>query len=1029
MQLVLSQAQKNSYKFNHITVNDGLSQSAVYDICFDDYGRIWFATRSGLSRYNGYEFENFFHDRTDSTSLTNNSIWSLLKTKSGEIWVGTSEGVNKFNWDSENFERFNSPLLNSNKVNDLLEFSEGVIWLATQKGILILDESSKEIYREDRLRELENLRIFHLAKRRNGDILISTHRGVWVYSKGQIKSYEYESVLATLENNIDNSVWILTNKNLFKADSDLKIIDTLYTHNKPDYIGSIDFDQDGNVVIANSNFVVFSPEGNLISENIHKIGFTKSLSSANTTCGRVNKQGIIWVATNGQGLNVYNPNEFDFEYIKNVNNDPKGLSSNYISSIFTWDDEYIYIGTNQGLNVFNLISLKNKKILEGPIPVLSGNEEELWVAVNKELTRIRRETPDELIRISIPELNRPSGLLIDNDILWISSFDGVWIYEISSGNSELLLPLSEYKLLNPGEWATSLFDSGSQIWVGTSSGLYLIDKRSKAILQPEFLKILKEDYIKSISADSRGWIWVGTWGDGLFKFEPETKTLTQYLRKDGLPDDVVYGVLEDEFNNMWMSTNNGLSQFLVDSSQFKNYGMLYELQSSEFNTNAYFGLPGGYLYFGGISGVNYFNPKNLYRSFSVPDTYISSISINSHRKKPIELGIEGKPIEEIEELVLPYYQNMVSVEFRSDNHTLSGLNQYAYQLENLEEDWNNIGGRRFAFYSSIPPGEYNLLIKSSNHTGQWDETPVQLKLVINPPYYMTWWFRTSIILLFLSFVYLIFKIRIRYLQLVQRRLKKEVRLKTAELVESNEELESTLKNLKNTQDQLIKSEKMASLGVLSAGIGHEINNPLNFIKTGVIQIKENLLNGEQKIDDDTRKLIGIVEEGVKRVSKIVHSLGHFSRSGYQYDEKCDLRKIIENCMVILHNRIKDRVEVELNLPDHIPSVKGNDGQLHQVFINILSNSEQAIEGDGKIKIDYSKRDEWVVIKVTDNGCGISDENLKRIGDPFFTTKSPGVGTGLGLYITYAIIEQHGGNIEIESEFGKGSEITLKFPLK
>jgi len=249
--------------------------------------------------------------------------------------------------------------------------------------------------------------------------------------------------------------------------------------------------------------------------------------------------------------------------------------------------------------------------------------------------------------------------------------------------------------------------------------------------------------------------------------------------------------------------------------------------------------------------------------------------------------------------------------------------------------------------------------------------------------------------------------------------------RTKELENKNTELQSGYKKLKSAQQQLIKAEKMASLGVLAAGIGHEINNPLNFIKHGASSLQIKLEKTVSTANENYGEYFHAINEGVNRATSIVKSLSHFSRTGDKLSESCDLHTIIDNCLAILQVRFRDKsINIVTRLEAKNQLIKGNEGKLHQVFTNLIANAEQAITGNGKIKISTRNIDQKLVITVEDTGEGIPEEIMDRISDPFFTTKDPGVGTGLGLFITYQIVDDHGGQIEVQSEVGKGTSFTV-----
>lgn len=242
----------------------------------------------------------------------------------------------------------------------------------------------------------------------------------------------------------------------------------------------------------------------------------------------------------------------------------------------------------------------------------------------------------------------------------------------------------------------------------------------------------------------------------------------------------------------------------------------------------------------------------------------------------------------------------------------------------------------------------------------------------------------------------------------------------SKLLVSNDEL-------KKTQEQLIKSEKMAAIGVLTAGIAHEINNPLNFIQNGTLALSNHVdehANGRLK---KIQPFMDIINEGVSRITKIISGLGHISRTGENMNEECDVHAIINNCLVIMSSRITNEIDVVKEYVDDELILNGNEGKLHQAFMNIISNSLQAMGNEGVLTLTTGCSDSQAIIRIKDTGVGIPSELQRRLGDPFFTTKPPGKGTGLGLYITFSIITEHNGEIEIQSTPNEHTEVTIQLP--
>ncbi|MDB4334816.1 ATP-binding protein, partial [bacterium] len=255
-----------------------------------------------------------------------------------------------------------------------------------------------------------------------------------------------------------------------------------------------------------------------------------------------------------------------------------------------------------------------------------------------------------------------------------------------------------------------------------------------------------------------------------------------------------------------------------------------------------------------------------------------------------------------------------------------------------------------------------------------------------------------------------------------------LRITNLELNDQKKNLEETYKKLKETQLKMVQSEKMASVGILTAGITHEINNPLNFIHGARVAIQDIVQRNINIYDTSLMSLLGMIETGVKRSSDIVNSLNRFNRRNEQMNEACQISLIVNNCLIMLENRLKNRIEVTKKFTKTPYKLLGNEGELHQVFLNVLQNAAQAIEDKGIIAIKISVDRDYLVTTISDDGCGVSEENIPKITDPFFTTKAPGEGTGLGMSIVFSILEHHKGSIDYISEKGQGTTVFIKLPI-
>ncbi|MBN2613651.1 MAG: GAF domain-containing protein [Bacteroidales bacterium] len=262
-----------------------------------------------------------------------------------------------------------------------------------------------------------------------------------------------------------------------------------------------------------------------------------------------------------------------------------------------------------------------------------------------------------------------------------------------------------------------------------------------------------------------------------------------------------------------------------------------------------------------------------------------------------------------------------------------------------------------------------------------------------------------------------------------RAANEELFSKNESILQQNEELETAMQHLKDTQTQLVQAEKMASLGILTAGVAHEINNPLNFIMGAYVGLEDYFRMHGNNDEKTIPILLKALKTGVDNASRIIQGLNQFSRESKTYREDCDIHAILDNCLLMMNNQLKGRVKIRKEYHPAPLIIKGNVGKMHQVVLNILGNASQAIESKGEISVQTFAYDNQVIIDIKDTGCGIAKENLSKVTDPFFTTKPPGKGTGLGLSITYSIVKEHKGKLEFESVPGQGTSVKVILPNK
>ncbi len=807
-------------KFERISIEKGLSQITVQAIMQDSRGFIWFGTEDGLNRYDGYNFTVFKNIANDSTSISDNFIWSIIEDKKGNIWIGTNGGgLNKYSYETNSFERYF--VESYNNLRKIFEDSEGILWLGTNNSGLIkfnpTDGSFETIMSGNgKLGWLSNDSIRDITEDKNGNVIIATEGGgVNLFNKTKSsfsvidklnidgKSINTSSVWSLLVE--DSLLWIGTyGEGLIKYDlQNNNAIELLSLKNNSGLIGNnitalLNYD-DYLWVCTEKGLSIIELSTDVISNYQNNFSDIKSLSNNIIRCVYKDNSNLIWIGTFGGGVNKVNlKTKFKFYAHDPVN--PNSLGHNMVRALYEDSKGNIWIGTmGNGLNKYYRSEDKFERFTSDKIrfnisetiitSILEDSNNKIWVGTwggglnvidiiqQNDLTRIRSiEYIDENSKDLKLSSNIVQALFEDsNKNIWIGTEEGLDIY--LSKDDEIINinynPANQNSISDNRIQSKSIIeDRYGNVWIGTWKGLnktvFDSEQPSERISFQQFLNYhdnknsLSDNRVISIyedlvnSNDSTNIIWIGTIGGGLNKLvynksdkfsKIENYKFTNYSESDGLPNDVIYGILGDELGNLWLSTNNGLSRFNPNDETFKNFYISDGLQSNQFFWGAFEKTKDGELFFGGIKGLNSFYPKDIVENEFVPPVYITNFRI---AKEGQLTELNTYSIEP--NYIFSYGTYSLSAEFAALDFTAPSDNYFKYRLIGYDNDWRGPESNYTVTYSNLKEGDYTFEVVGSNNDGVWNNNGASISFTILTPFWKAWWFILILVLIIIGIV-------------------------------------------------------------------------------------------------------------------------------------------------------------------------------------------------------------------------------------------------------------------------------------
>lgn len=1057
---------QEQYMFKHLATKDGLSHNQINYIYKDSRGFMWFATAGGLNRYDGYNFKVFRYSKKDTLSLPDSYIETIQEDAEGNLWVETPSGYAIYNATKETFDRHPELFLKKWGINGIphtvyIDSDKNFWFYITGTGVYQCQPATGKQVAYPSPKNAETITAIKAGK----------DKGIFLYSNGLIECVDKNSPkIVSRDNHICLNQPLLSEK--YSLFLDKKENYWVYSKNatglwiyeqqtrqwslldnseqstpyrlSSNVIQGIAEDRHGNIWLATDHggLDIINPDTRTLINLQNDISNERSLSNNSINSIYCDDMNILWVGTYKKGLSYFSESIFkfgiehlpQFKRLKNFDCDITVLEED--------DSNRLWVGTNgNGLICMDRTTGKHTlyEHLPGDPASLSGNvivslcaskDHKLWIGTylggmdcfDGQRFIHYRHLPDHPNSLTN---NNVWSIIEDKEgIIWIGTLGGgLQSFDPKTGQ------FTTYRSQLASDYISSLcLGKDNLIYIGTAVGITIYNKKTGIFTNLKGNQSgtidLSNLNVHQLFEDSRGLLWIGT-RDGLNVLDRKNDQLTIIRKTDGLVDDIICAIIEDNNKNMWITTCNGVSNIVVNTDPkngqyhfaYYNYDEMDGLQNREFNMRSITKTSQNEILMGGVSGFNIFQPGAIQYNEALPHVVFTSLKLFN---KEIEVDsiydgnkILTKALNQTEKIELEYQQNVFSISFSGMNYILPEKNRYAYILEGFNQDWMQVDGKTHQVtYTSLPPGTYTFKVKAANSDGYWSKDSTQLTIVIRPPFWRSGW------------AYLIYAILLsgallfaRYLVLRNEREKFKLRQVELEAERKHELDDMKLRFFTN--------------------ISHEFRTPLTLIISPLENLIKHAEEGEQK-----QKLV-LIRRNAVRLLNLVNQLLDFRKndvSGHQLNAtRQDLIPFLKNiCQSFMELTEKKNINLELTTEVSSLSMCFDEDKMEKIMMNLLSNAFKFTDEGGKVHIQVKQlpatenEAPTLEIRVTDTGKGVADEDKEHIFERFYQVQDherPDLsGSGIGLHMVKEFVTLHQGTIRVEDNIGKGSIFVLTIPV-
>ncbi|MEO5683234.1 MAG: two-component regulator propeller domain-containing protein [Chitinophagaceae bacterium] len=1000
--------------FHHLTVENGLSQNAVLAIGQDSRDFIWIGTSNGLNRYDGYRFKIYQSRANDTTTLTSNSILSILNDSKKNCWIGTSNGLNKYLPALDRFKRITLPGRNNLNYQCLYEDKKGRIWAGTSAGLFQINTAKNDLPELIPLPAQKDAAagwvVRTVLEDRSGHLWVGTTNGLIRFEKsGNSSDYTYfkndpldpqtisGDFVTSIEEDRQGRIWIGTHINgLNQYDTRTGRFKRFQHQSSPNSIinnniRKILVDKEGRIWIGTQEGIsVLDDEGNSLFSFQQNDESPESLSQNSVHSLYQDGTGNIWAGTYFGGVNYTYALNTQF-FVLRKKDQPNYLNNNVISSIVEDEKSNLWIGTEGGgLNYYNRRTGSFQSYKHSPTDAASigsnlvkivyrdwqgqiwsgthGGGLNLFDPVKKEFTKFLFRENDA---VSLNE--EILGIYEDSKArLWVGTTFGTKLFNKIPQGLEPVTPA--FTGNSPLAFTASHFleDDKNRLWMSTTDGLY--------VLEAEQFRKISGVIVNCILQNKRSEIWVGIQQGGLARFD-EKKQALQYYNEPGQTGNInILGILEDDQQNLWLSSDKGLLKFNPKQEMLQVYSVSDGLSGNAFNYNSFFKDSKGEFFFGGFNGITHFFPDKIQSNQKAGKMVLTGLKLfNAPVESGDSTGLLTQSISAIPGLTLAHNQDVITIEFALLNYIKSSKNSYAYKLDGYDKDWI-YSNTPIASYTNLPAGNFTFQVKGANNDGVWSDT-ASLSIELLPPFWLTWWAYSVYALAIGGIIFLV----LRYFFL-------------GALLKKEEEMHQVKLNF-------------------FTNISHEIRTHLTLIMAPVERMTD-----AKETSQFTLQQLGSVKQNANRLLKLVSELmdfrkaetGNLKLSIQEHDFYPFLEEVYNSFRDI---SVKKGIATSLIYDGEALPLYFDKEQLEKVFFNLVTNAIKFTPQHGSIWIQVIENEQDVIIKIIDNGRGIAPEYIDKVFTNFFQVDDHGVqntGYGIGLALAKNIVLLHKGSIVVES---------------